>query len=48
LKKGPLEVPPRISKQGIAVCAEGFMVQARSPNRGQWEPWILQPVCRHG
>jgi hypothetical protein len=32
LKNGPLEVPPRMSKQGIAVCAVFFMIQ-RGDNR---------------
>jgi hypothetical protein len=31
LKKGPLDVPPRMSRQGIAVCALFFMVQVLSP-----------------
>jgi hypothetical protein len=31
LKKGPFEVPPRINKQGTAVCEEAFIVWIKWP-----------------
>jgi hypothetical protein len=41
LKKGPLEVPPRISRQGIAVCTRIHPVERSR----FWKGPGFQPRC---